>query len=237
MDMDEAEPLQNDLPISGDVSQHRAEEGCTHVYMRRGLPCVVDEQDAIAEQQNGAHLNPNYPEVEGRTSDVVLITWHLDTIMICVSVHGPDFDGPYVKIQHHPKSGKPRASYIPQSEYFRCRQSTLGVQQRTDVYGVDLAPNWLGFKSYADFTFAETAFQAGLSNPHIDDILHLQSNVWNKGGESQLSFKSHRDLLKIQRHHFDTGASKVRLLPTYTLVIHSIIHPLSSSRSTSLARI
>jgi len=227
MDIDGTLPLQNGPSISGDIPQHRAEEECRHVALRHGLPYAAEEQDAISEQPNDTHSRP---EVESKTLDVFVVTWHFDTRMTCISVHGPDFEGPYVKIQHHPKSGKPTASYIPHSEYFSCRQSKSGLQQQTDVYSVDLAPSWLGFKSYADFTFAETAFRGGWSNDDIDEVLRLHSNVWIKEGESQLSFKSHRDLLKIQRHHFGTEASKVRLLLIYTAMIQLYFILVQASR-------
>lgn len=120
---------------------------------------------------------------------------------------GPNF--PYVRIQYHPKSGA-KDSYTPRDAYF---SQKLSDHTRRTVDIDDGIPNksippWVGFKSYADFTYAEFAFDCGLSNSQIDRSLDM-GPTWYPGGTSEITFKSHRDLMEIRHNHFTSNASKV----------------------------
>jgi len=94
-------------------------------------------------------------------------------------------------------------------DYFSSEVPTFGGEGLpADAFNKDARPSWLGFESYADFNFAEFCFDAGLSNSKIDSLLERSENTWFKA-KSEVSFKSHRDLLKVQKMHQTSDGSEV----------------------------
>jgi hypothetical protein len=106
-----------------------------------------------------------------------------------------DQDQSYIRTQFHEFSGKPD-EYTPLDEYFRCSVSQLsqfgGEADPTD----NKSAPWHPFDTYEEFTFFEWVTATRLTAKEIDNLLNLIHNVWSPNCTT-LSFKSHRDLLKV----------------------------------------
>ncbi|TDL21304.1 hypothetical protein BD410DRAFT_298266 [Rickenella mellea] len=107
--------------------------------------------------------------------------------------------GTYVRIQHHPSSKLPDKVYTL-DEYLESRaredtKSTLGLKKPdATVPKVHHKLPWFPFKTEADFDFAEFAHKYRLTNPQVDDHLRRMRSIWCKGGDMDLTFKSHHDI-------------------------------------------
>lgn len=90
-----------------------------------------------------------------------------------------------IRTEYHEKSGRP--------EEF----SSFETYQRrtTELPPVTNERPWLPFHSESEFTFAEIALQAALSNKQLDNLIAVIHKLM--GGQEQFAVKNHGDIEKL----------------------------------------
>ncbi|TDL14937.1 hypothetical protein BD410DRAFT_845594 [Rickenella mellea] len=116
-------------------------------------------------------------------------------------------NGTYVRIQHHPSSQLPD-KVCTLDEYLKLRAGEVTVnliKHDTTVPQAHHKLPWFPFKTKGDFDFAEFAHEYRLTNPQVDDQLRRMQSIWCKGGDIDLTFRSHHDIDAALKAMRETG--------------------------------
>jgi hypothetical protein len=102
----------------------------------------------------------------------------------------PPTDRTYIRIVHHPASGLPE-DFLTLAQY----RERIHKMTNPDLDENTQTNHWHPFTSEADFDFADFVTKNHFTKPQVDDLLCRHHSKWSK--ESNVSFRTHRDLDKI----------------------------------------